>query len=71
MLARGMSGMARPFESIVPGMVRMLGTDLSAKPAWLLVALGTKGTSVDLGFPNLKNGDNNTILEGWLCDCLA
>lgn len=49
--------------------VKLLRTDLSAKPAWLLVVLTpVSKTSVDLGFPNLKMGASNKIWEGWLWD---
>lgn len=54
-----MSGVARSFERKVLGIVKLLRTDLSAKPSWLLVVLDTSETSVDLGFPNLKNGASN------------
>ena len=49
MLAHGISGVARSFEKKVLGIVKLLRTDLSAKPAWLLVVLDTSETSVDFG----------------------
>lgn len=63
------SGVARSFERKVLGIVGLLRTDLSASQLSICGLDTSVQTSVDLGFPNLKNGASNKIWEGWLWDC--
>ena len=57
--------MARSFERKVLGIVKLLRTDLSAKPAWLLVVLDTSETSVDLGLV-IWGGVSRTNSSKWM-----